>query len=390
MKYLLFLNLLMIILSSIAYGQNLVPNHSFEEYEECPNSYSKWAGMFNKNVKSWYSPTQGTPDYFNTCNRGSVGVPENINGKMKPKSGNGYIGLGVASLARYYGIKSHVSREYITTKLNESLQKGREYCISFNISHADYSNKVIRQIGVFLSKRKVRKRFKKSELDKNPQVKYSGDFITNQKEWIQITGIYRAKGGEKYITIGNFQKDEDLKWAKVKVPAEKEPPFITGAYYYIDDVCLFPITDSLQCGWQQKQQEKSTERRERVFTDSLSLDSIQLNEPVVLNNIYFELDKAELLPASYNELNRLVGFLQKNLQMKIKIAGHTDSTGTAEYNRNLSRARAKAVVEYLKANGIDSTRLCYQGYGSTKPLDDNQTKKGRARNRRVEFIIKRK
>jgi outer membrane protein OmpA-like peptidoglycan-associated protein len=223
---------------------------------------------------------------------------------------------------------------------------------------------------------------------------FNNFYIENKDGWTILQGIYRAKGGEDYLAIGNFQTKFEEQYRQYDVPLsireDKSIDIFNNAYYYIDDVSLFPISDSLQCKSNQKKHEKSVEGPDLHFSDSLFLNSIEINEPVVLNNIYFELDKAELLPASYNELNRLVGFLQKNLQMKIKIAGHTDSTGTAEYNKNLSRARAKAVVEYLKANGIDSTRLCYQGYGSTKPLDDNQTKKGRARNRRVEFIIKRK
>ena len=73
--------------------------------------------------------------------------------------------------------------------------------------------------------------------------------------------------------------------------------------------------------------------------------------------------------------------------MKIEIGGHTDSRGSTAYNQRLSESRARAVVEYLSSKGIDSRRLKFKGYGSSKPIDTNSTEEGRARNRRVEFTV---
>ena len=73
--------------------------------------------------------------------------------------------------------------------------------------------------------------------------------------------------------------------------------------------------------------------------------------------------------------------------MKIELSGHTDSKGSNNYNQKLSYSRVKAVYEHLIGQGISSKRLQYRSYGATKPIADNDTDEGRAKNRRVEFKI---
>jgi outer membrane protein OmpA-like peptidoglycan-associated protein len=77
--------------------------------------------------------------------------------------------------------------------------------------------------------------------------------------------------------------------------------------------------------------------------------------------------------------------MKNNPDLKVEIDGHTDSTGTAAYNMMLSEKRAKAVKEFMVTRGIDPKRLTTKGFGITKPAASNDTKEGRAKNRRVEF-----
>ena len=80
--------------------------------------------------------------------------------------------------------------------------------------------------------------------------------------------------------------------------------------------------------------------------------------------------------------------LKRYPDLRVEVAGHTDSVGTAAYNQGLSERRAKAVYDYLTSNGIDSSRLAGPvGYGLTRPIDTNETKEGRARNRRTELNV---
>ncbi len=96
---------------------------------------------------------------------------------------------------------------------------------------------------------------------------------------------------------------------------------------------------------------------------------------------------AELLPASHEELDRLVHFLEENPRHVVLLNGHTDSTGPAEANLRLSRRRAEAVAAYLRARGIPAPRILVQGFGETMPLASNSTPEGRRLNRRVEFMV---
>jgi outer membrane protein OmpA-like peptidoglycan-associated protein len=107
--------------------------------------------------------------------------------------------------------------------------------------------------------------------------------------------------------------------------------------------------------------------------------------PVVLENVLFETNKATLVKDASTSLDKLVKQLQQNQSMKIIIAGHTDSTGIESENLVLSERRAKAVLDYLVASGIDAGRLSAQGFGSAQPVDTNDTAEGRQKNRRVEF-----
>ncbi|MEM0385219.1 MAG: OmpA family protein [Nitrososphaeria archaeon] len=102
--------------------------------------------------------------------------------------------------------------------------------------------------------------------------------------------------------------------------------------------------------------------------------------------ILFVLDSAVIRPESRPVLEEMVSLLRSEPGWKLMIEGHTDSTGTAAYNQNLSEKRAAAVKDYLTAAGIPAERLQTVGYGATRPVADNATEAGRAQNRRVELV----
>ena len=82
-------------------------------------------------------------------------------------------------------------------------------------------------------------------------------------------------------------------------------------------------------------------------------------------------------------LDEAASILKKNPDLKVEIDGHTDSTGPAAYNMTLSERRAKAVMKYFVDKGVEAQRLTTKGFGSTNPAASNDTKEGRAKNRRV-------
>ncbi len=119
----------------------------------------------------------------------------------------------------------------------------------------------------------------------------------------------------------------------------------------------------------------------------LYLAPIEIGAVVRLNNVFFDFDKWDLRPESYIELNRVVTLLKENPAIEIEMSAHTDSYGSDDYNYKLSDSRARSVMEYIIAQGINSRRIISQGYGETKPVADNLTDENRQLNRRVEFKI---
>jgi len=102
--------------------------------------------------------------------------------------------------------------------------------------------------------------------------------------------------------------------------------------------------------------------------------------------INFETGKADIKPESQAIIDQIVQMLKENPTLKISIEGHTDNVGTPQSNQKLSEDRAKAVMNAIIAKGINSSRLSSKGWGQTKPIADNRTEEGRAKNRRVEIV----
>lgn len=105
------------------------------------------------------------------------------------------------------------------------------------------------------------------------------------------------------------------------------------------------------------------------------------------SGILFDTDKADLKSAAQANLQNLAVSLQNNPQTNISIIGHTDSTGTAPHNMDLSIRRAASVKSYIAAAGVSGSRLSTVGKGETEPIASNATADGRAQNRRVEIVI---
>jgi outer membrane protein OmpA-like peptidoglycan-associated protein len=105
------------------------------------------------------------------------------------------------------------------------------------------------------------------------------------------------------------------------------------------------------------------------------------------SGILFDVNKATLKEKSKTDLTNLAAILQKYPDTNILLEGHTDNTGTDEYNLELSRLRAQSVANFLSGAGVNASRFTIMGYGESQPIADNATDEGRALNRRVEVAI---
>lgn len=122
----------------------------------------------------------------------------------------------------------------------------------------------------------------------------------------------------------------------------------------------------------------------------LSIAPIQTGVTVQLYNIFFKFGQATLEPESFFELDRMIAVMSQNPTMAIEVQGHTDNVGSAEANLRLSQQRADAVRDYFVIKKIAMDRVKSVGFGEAKPIASNATTEGQAKNRRVEFEIKRK
>jgi outer membrane protein OmpA-like peptidoglycan-associated protein len=117
------------------------------------------------------------------------------------------------------------------------------------------------------------------------------------------------------------------------------------------------------------------------------LQPIAVGTTVNLKNVLFEQSKAVLLAESFDELDMVVDFMKANPTVEIELAGHTDNRGYSHLNQKLSKERVEEVKRYLVDRGVSATRIAGRGYGSTRPIADNDGEESRKLNRRVEFVI---
>jgi outer membrane protein OmpA-like peptidoglycan-associated protein/tetratricopeptide (TPR) repeat protein len=129
------------------------------------------------------------------------------------------------------------------------------------------------------------------------------------------------------------------------------------------------------------------------FQTELVMDRIILEKAIVVENIYYDFDSANIRADAAIELNKLARFLQDNPEIKIELGSHTDSRGNDEYNRDLSQRRAESAVNYIISQGVDKNRIRARGYGEARPIapntnpDGTDNPEGRQKNRRTEIKV---
>lgn len=131
--------------------------------------------------------------------------------------------------------------------------------------------------------------------------------------------------------------------------------------------------------------EKKAMTQEVTATDMF--DSLNKQGFVALY-INFDTNKATIKPESKPTINQIIVLLKDNPSLKVSVEGHTDNTGNPAKNKTLSQERAQSVANALVAAGIDKNRLSAAGWGQEKPVADNRTDEGKAKNRRVEIVKK--
>lgn len=342
-------------------------NGSFEQKMYCPSSFNQ---LTLKSIAEWFQLNEGTPDHFDACSE-KAGVPNNMFGVQLAQDGNAYAGMAV------YSPTQRNYREYLCSKLTRPLAAGEKVCIEMWISTADYSKYVTDAIGIVLSKTKL-------EQERNQVIRLTPTMgnprlhmLDAYDEWVMIGDVFTAKGGEEYITIGNFLADKELKiMSRTADSNAKESN--RWSYVFVDNVSVKSVKDKSQCSC------------ENDLIRSLVVDPpLELSEytKIKLDAIYFDFDQDVLTEEALKELDEVYMLLRRNKAMYMEISGHTDIIGNDQYNIDLSKRRAQRVIDHLVKKGIPADRLTIQYFGSSEPIQENTTDEGRAQNRRVEFQV---
>jgi len=356
--------------ASILSGQNLVIDGGFEQKKYCPTGFNL---QEVKTFEHWKQATEGTPDHYHVCSE-KMGVPENLPGHQDALEGEAYAGLILFSAS-----KSNY-REYLQSKLSRALSPGEMVCIEAWVSPAEKARYVCDGFGIILSKDKISSN-RSGLLPAEAQMDNPALHIMDDTEgWTLLSTSLIARGGEEYITMGNFRPDKNM---KILIRTEDQGAISANnfAYLYIDDVKVTPINSKSECGC------TIEEIALHVVDPPAQLMESKLVE---FRNVQFDFDKSLLTDESIKELEIAARELKRSSSLFLEIIGHTDLLGSAEYNLDLSRERAEAVIAFLVKKGVAESRLSIRYHGSEIPIAENTSEEGRALNRRVEFEIRKK
>ncbi|MEE4197056.1 MAG: hypothetical protein V2I54_05390 [Bacteroidales bacterium] len=239
--------IIIFLFSHHLYAQNLVPNPSFETYDECP--YDMTLYPKKKLIPHWYMPNKGTSDYFNSCTNLQVSVPANFIGNLWAFDGEAYAGIVL--------LEVHVEdttdkkdlnyREYLQAELTQPLVKDQLYLVKMHYALATYSTYAVNRLGIYFSEEKIKNKRTYQHLKYVPQVGIAEDTVfTETDTWYEFVDTLKAAGNENYLTLGNFYPDKQTVFNPLDInsfnaPLQERIRENGIAYYYIDMVSVEPL-----------------------------------------------------------------------------------------------------------------------------------------------------
>jgi outer membrane protein OmpA-like peptidoglycan-associated protein len=361
---------------------NLVPNGSFEQIT---GKLRRLGGI--EAAEGWVSPTGVTADLFSRSARiEEIAVPENAYGKEEPKDGDNYAGIVIYS----YGDK--MPRSYLTAKLTVPMKKGMRYKVSFYASMAELSKYSTNKIGAHISKKPFATKEKVPALIDKTHILHPEEAVFNAMfGWELVCGEYIAEGGERYITIGNFTPNDQVKEERNKKPRELKGAQIVAAYYYIDQVSITLLNpeEACDCGYSDAMESVTSTVYQRT---TVLNDRMTLAQKVEAHNVFYAAGKYDVTIAGDETLNSIVKLLNENPESKLKIVGHSDAD---EYDNTATNDISMKRVEYIRTllveKDIPATRIIVEDARNNRvsPLvddsDDDQLRN--AKSRRVSFQL---
>lgn len=362
---------------------NYVPNPSFEDVRDTPCRWNQKGISYMENYfREWTSPTETTPDLLSTRVQPDCWSHPQRHSPIRqlPKSGDNMMGIKVQGT----GGTPTFWHEYLMVELDSTLYGGQKYYAEMWVLRSERSARASNNLGMLFSDTLIQTN-NRLPLYFTPQINVEKPVQTRGNRWKKVSGVFEAPHDLHYLIIGNFYGDDQTEIIKY-------PEGERGSYYYVDDILVRDANSGERLSPKPKEVIKPMPKKKIVekastIEEPVTAYELEVGDILELRNIFFEFDKAELLPESKEELDMLVDLLYDYPYMEVEISGHTDNVGSETYNLKLSEARAKAVVDYLSDNKTDPNRLSFKGYGYSQPIATNDTEEGRQENRRVEFKV---
>ncbi|MDC1266420.1 OmpA family protein [Crocinitomicaceae bacterium] len=348
-----------------------------------------------------FSPTENAADLFQKGAGTIAGVPNNAFGNEESDVDGGkvYAGFVAYKPGRESSLRSYITIPFLKGKGNVSLSKGLKYCIQFKVSLAESSKYACNNIGAYFTKEAPSS---KSGIINAPENLIRGKNNRIHQGffgWDQVCEIYTAKGDEKFITIGNFDKNDNTKWIPVKKPKTAEVEVLKHAYYYIDNVTVKQIDSDEDCNCVVNSQAAHTEEYSTlIYTKAIHVEeSMSTAEKVAAQELFYGFGKKDFTPNSKESLKFIAGVLKADPNVSLEVHGHSDSQeeglgASKEEFSDMGMVRANYVKRYFLANGIEDSRVSVKSHRDTEvsreiapSVDDEELKA--AKSRRVEFKL---
>lgn len=346
---------------SPVFAQNLVLNHGLEDFSVTDSFPKHWL------------PINLTPDVYTENPARCVG-----SGRLYPPSSLlGQKPAGKNCFGLMFGYNLDIRQDYtevIRATLSQPLEKGKQYEVNlYTIVSKIYVGFPLTEVSVYLTDEMLAQR----QTD-NYVVPYlsltSQEFprLNVRNGWMKVSNIYTARGGEKYVYIGNFKGANDaiLKKQMEYVTLEVGNYAKYGeAMYIYDNLEVIPLEAPV------------IPQVPDYYTANKTI-SAEKTDP-----IYFDSGKALLREESFRILDKVAEFILENPNYRLEIQAHTDSDGNHKANQKLSLSRAKSVKYYLMSAGISAKRISYKWFAEKKPAAENKDANAKQLNRRVEFVF---
>jgi|SRR5690554_670094 len=365
-------------------GENLVNNPSFE------NAQSRKLRRLGdiERADGWISATGSRADLFSAdAGAPDIMTPDNVFGKEEPKDGINYAGV-VA-----YSYREKENRTYITSQLTSPMKKGMRYKVQFYASLAELSKYSSNRLAAHFSRKPI------GTDEKIPAIILANDEIHVEhpkKEafdgmfgWDLVCGEYVASGKEKFITIGNFSLDSDIKTERVRKPRDVKGTQIIAAYYYIDDISVQLLGPDEQCNCNYA--DEAVAHTSTVYQRSPEITKEMTDkERVAQHGIYYMYGRYDIKMDGDKTLERIALLMEENPNMKVQITGHSDAKeAESPADKVVSLRRAEYVRTLLGEKGISESRFIIEDLKDQRPSqyineDDDDNLKA-AKNRRVTF-----